>query len=214
VQDATGGPLTIRRIRADEGRLLRSLRLRSLEEAPEAFGQTLDEALARPDDEWVAQARQAAEGDRRAWFIAELAVDADRSNGRGGAGVAGDDLVSVVGSARTGSGGAAPRPIGLVLGRRRPPDTALVFSMWVDPQVRRRGIGAQLIDAVDAWGRDWGATSTLLWVFAANEPAIRFYQRIGFQVEVAGQDAETGAPYGAFAMRRLLAPPPSAERAR
>jgi GNAT superfamily N-acetyltransferase len=105
-------------------------------------------------------------------------------------------------------------PVGLVLGRRRPPDTVLVFSMWVEPAVRRRGVGAQLIDGIDEWARAWGATSTLLWVFAANEPAIRFYQRIGFIIEATGPDAETGIPYGAFAMRRLLAERSNAPSAR
>jgi hypothetical protein len=37
----TGGTVKIRRIRADEGMVLRELRLRSLANAPEAFGQPL-----------------------------------------------------------------------------------------------------------------------------------------------------------------------------
>jgi GNAT superfamily N-acetyltransferase len=201
VHDATGDALTIRRIRGDEGPLLRTLRLRSLAEAPEAFGQTLEEAIGRPDDEWAAQARQAAEGDRRAWFIAELPLD--RSDGRGSVELGGEAPGGRVGARSPLDPDVGDRtPVGLVLGRRRPPDTALVFSMWVDPRVRRRGIGALLIDAIDDWAERWGAASTLLWVFAANEPAIRFYQRIGFEVETTGPEADAGVPYGAFAMRR------------
>jgi ribosomal protein S18 acetylase RimI-like enzyme len=47
----------------------------------------------------------------------------------------------------------------------------------------------------------------VLWVLAANEPAMRFYDRIGFTVLSAGPDAESGRAYGAFAMERASAQP-------
>jgi GNAT superfamily N-acetyltransferase len=69
-----GGRLgvTIERLRADEGPLLRELRLAALADSPTAFGQRLDEAAAQADDEWQTSARAASSGDRRAWFIARL----------------------------------------------------------------------------------------------------------------------------------------------
>jgi GNAT superfamily N-acetyltransferase len=163
----------VRRIRPGDGQLLRSLRLRALSDAPEAFGQTVEDAAARPPDEWDAAARAAAEGERRAWLVAE------------------DD------------GG---RSIGLVLGRRRPPDTLMVFSMWVDPTVRRGGVGRALVDAISEWGASWGARRLVLWVYAGNEPAIRFYRSLGLEVEPEGDDAVSGAGYGALAMSRAIAP--------
>jgi RimJ/RimL family protein N-acetyltransferase len=42
----------------------------------------------------------------------------------------------------------------------------------------------------------------VLWVFAANEPAIRFYERLGFAVELEGDDSASGRAYGALAMSR------------
>jgi GNAT superfamily N-acetyltransferase len=60
----------IRRIRADEWQILRELRLRSLADAPEAFGQTYANALAIADAEWQQNAKQAAQGEGRAWLIA------------------------------------------------------------------------------------------------------------------------------------------------
>jgi GNAT superfamily N-acetyltransferase len=60
----------VRRIRADEGALLRELRLRSLADAPDAFGQRLEDAAAQPDAEWAQVARASAEGDQRAWYLA------------------------------------------------------------------------------------------------------------------------------------------------
>jgi GNAT superfamily N-acetyltransferase len=163
--------VTLRRIGPDDGELLRDLRLRSLADAPGAFGQSVSEASMRGEADWQQQARQASAGDRRAWYLAE-------TDGRA---------------------------TGLVQGRRRPPDDLLVFSMWVDPQVRRAGVGRRLIETVEAWGREWGATRTVLWVFGSNEPAIRFYRSLGFEVLGDGEDADSGRNFGALAMARSIA---------
>jgi len=62
--------MDVRRIKADEWSLLRELRLRSLLDAPEAFGQRYENAAAEPETEWRSAARASAAGDRRAWFVA------------------------------------------------------------------------------------------------------------------------------------------------
>ena len=67
----TSEPLTIRRIAAGDGPLLRELRLRSLEDSPAAFGQLPEEAMARPDVDWRRRALQASRGDHRTWLFAE-----------------------------------------------------------------------------------------------------------------------------------------------
>ena len=162
----------VRRIQEDEAGLLRGLRLRSLADAPEAFGQTVDEAAARVDEEWRQQARAAASGDRRAWFLAET--------------------------------GAPARAIGLLNGRRRPPDEVMLFSMWVEPESRRLGVGRELIEALEGWARAWGARRSVLWVFAGNEPALRFYERLGFSLQDDTPDAAIGRSYGALAMSRPM----------
>jgi GNAT superfamily N-acetyltransferase len=64
------GDITIRRIRPSEGPLLRELRLRSLEDSPEAFGQSVAEATATRRAEWHRRALQSCRGDQRAWFFA------------------------------------------------------------------------------------------------------------------------------------------------
>jgi RimJ/RimL family protein N-acetyltransferase len=166
----------VRRIRDEDAGLLRELRLRSLTDAPEAFGQTAEEASARADEEWRQQVRAAATGDRRAWYVAET--------------------------------GSPARAIGLVNGRRRPPDDLMVFSMWVEPESRRVGVGRDLLGALDDWASAWGAKRTILWVFAGNEQAIRFYQRLGFAVQAGTPDAEIGRSYGALAMSRSTGRPP------
>jgi GNAT superfamily N-acetyltransferase len=64
------GDITIRRIRPGEGPLLRELRLRSLADSPESFGQTVAEATATRLVEWHRRALQSCRGDQRAWLFA------------------------------------------------------------------------------------------------------------------------------------------------
>ncbi len=165
--------LSIRRIQLTDGALLRDLRLRSIADAPSAFGQPLAEAQAQPSSEWRLSARRAAHGDDRIWLIA---ADLDK-------------------------------PVGLVQGRRRQPETLLLFSMWVDPMARRSGVGRRLIAALETWARGWGAQQTVLWVMAGNSAAIGFYRNLGFIPIARGQDAESGARFGAIAMRRSIDSP-------
>ena len=150
--------------------VLRNLRLRSLADAPVAFGQPIDEAKDRPDTEWQRTARQSSHGDNRTWLLAEA-----------------DDGY-----------------VGLLQGRKRRPATLLLFSMWVDPSVRRLGVGSLLIEALEDWGRGWDARDTILWVFGGNLQAIEFYRDLGFEPVRHGEDAESGARFGALAMRRVV----------
>ena len=50
------GAYLVRRLRPDEWRDLRALRLRALEDAPDAFGATLAEEAAEPDLTWQERA--------------------------------------------------------------------------------------------------------------------------------------------------------------
>jgi ribosomal protein S18 acetylase RimI-like enzyme len=164
--------LIIRRISAVDGSLLRELRMSSLADAPDAFGQTVGQIRSRPSTDWRQAARQAAQGPGRSWFIAEADGEA----------------------------------VGIVQGRRRPPGTLLVFSMWVDERYRRRGIGRTLIERAESWGGEWVARETILWVLQANASAIEFYRDLGFEVVSTGEDAVNGARFEALALRRTIDP--------
>jgi ribosomal protein S18 acetylase RimI-like enzyme len=76
--------------------------------------------------------------------------------------------------------------------------------MWVDPAARRMGVGGSLIEALEAWARGWDGSETILWVYGGNAAAIDFYRDLGFEIMSDGQDAESGARFGALAMRRPL----------
>ncbi|MGD9890381.1 MAG: N-acetyltransferase family protein [Dehalococcoidia bacterium] len=66
-----GDALRVRRVRADEGFVLRSLRLRALADSPMAFGTTLAEEQLRPDSSWHERAATGAAGQDRVTFIIE-----------------------------------------------------------------------------------------------------------------------------------------------
>ncbi|HTU24584.1 MAG TPA: GNAT family N-acetyltransferase [Pirellulales bacterium] len=125
----------------DEGRL-RAVRLRALEDAPDAFGTTFDEAGTQPLAAWRRQLEQSAT------FVA-TAGDCDVGIARG---AADDDL----------------------------DDTAWLLSMWVAPEMRRRGIAAALVDTVIAWARTEGFRRLVLDVAETNEAALVLYAAKGF----------------------------------
>ncbi|MCY3682906.1 MAG: GNAT family N-acetyltransferase [Gemmatimonadetes bacterium] len=60
----------VARIRSDQWRILRDVRLRALEDAPYAFGTTLSEGEQRTDRDWQDMARDHANLSDRAYFMA------------------------------------------------------------------------------------------------------------------------------------------------
>jgi ribosomal protein S18 acetylase RimI-like enzyme len=60
------------------------------------------------------------------------------------------------------------------------PTRAQLISMWTAPAHRRQGVGRMLVEGVVAWARARGARTLLLMVTSINEPAMRFYERLGF----------------------------------
>ena len=61
--------LTVRRITADQGAILRELRAASLRDAPDAFDETLEEALSESEETFDAAAQRHADSDHSASFI-------------------------------------------------------------------------------------------------------------------------------------------------
>jgi GNAT superfamily N-acetyltransferase len=143
-------PPAIRTLHPDDWPVYRDLRLAALAESPQAFGSTLAEEAARPDDAWAARLAAPALGDyRHAWpFCAEL----DGTP----AGLAWVKL-------------DAPDAAG-----------ASLYQVWVAPHARGRGVGAALLDAAIAWARVRRATALHLGVTAGGGAAARLYRRAGF----------------------------------
>jgi GNAT superfamily N-acetyltransferase len=60
------------------------------------------------------------------------------------------------------------------------PGVAELISMWVSPAARGRGVGGQLIAAVEQWARQAGAGVLRLCVYEGNASARALYLRAGF----------------------------------
>lgn len=80
-------------------------------------------------------------------------------------------------------GRCAGRDAGLVVTApwRGRPGCAGLFSMWVEPQARGRGLGGLLVDAVVGHARDQGLERIVLEVTDGNEAAERLYAAKGFE---------------------------------
>ena len=63
--------VVIRRIRPDEGRALRAIRLRAIGDAPEAFAVSLAETRAETDEGWSVWATLSSAGDTHVMCVAE-----------------------------------------------------------------------------------------------------------------------------------------------
>lgn len=58
---------------------------------------------------------------------------------------------------------------------------ALIEDMVVNSGFKGRGIGRQLMDAIEQWARDHGATRLQLLADRDNQPALAFYKRLAWQ---------------------------------
>ena len=57
---------------------------------------------------------------------------------------------------------------------------ARIVSLVVDAQVRRRGVGARLVEFADEWARERGAYGLMLNTNVRREEAHLFYESMGF----------------------------------
>jgi ribosomal protein S18 acetylase RimI-like enzyme len=133
--------------------VFRDVRLRALSDAPLSFSSTFAKESELSDAEWIKRTERWTSED------AILYLAMDDADGRRACGV-------VACYAEEGAGG--PR--------------GHVISMWVDPRYRRAGVGKLLIDALRSWSQSRGLRELKLMVTSANQGAIEFYRRIGFQM--------------------------------
>ncbi|MEO1208133.1 MAG: GNAT family N-acetyltransferase [Cyanobacteria bacterium J06638_20] len=73
--------------------------------------------------------------------------------------------------------------IGTAIDQVRGDRHANVFLLYVAPEHRRRGIASVLMHTAEAWAKERGDRQITLQVFEFNEPAIRLYEKLGYQVQ-------------------------------
>jgi ribosomal-protein-alanine N-acetyltransferase len=64
---------------------------------------------------------------------------------------------------------------------RKIADEIEILNFAVSPELRRRGIGAMLLQEALAWAKTFEATHAILEVRASNAAALRFYEHRNFQ---------------------------------
>jgi len=155
----------VRRLGAEEWREVRELRLRALADAPDAFWQTLADARARPESDWVARASVWAAAPTQAMLVAEP--------GDGGplVGMAGVEPYDAEVEVDRGTG----EPAGPV-----PRLVTDVWGVWADPALRGTGVGAALLEACVDWSRERGAAEVVLWCLDRKRDTLAWYGRRGF----------------------------------
>jgi len=146
----------MRTVQEKDGSLLRDVHLRMYADAPDAFSESVALADAMTDEQWNYRARQLSKPGEAVAFVAMEAAEAVGF------------IAGFVGRWRDG----AMRP------DRR--DTVTLAKAWIDPRCRGRGLGRKLAEAVEAWAREQGAVTLEAQVTETNEPAARFYSRLGF----------------------------------
>ena len=92
----------------------------------------------------------------------------------------------------------AGRPVGMVAAYQESAETAYVYSLWLDPGARGRGLSRPLVDAALDWARRCGARTATLRMVADNAAARAVYESLGFT------EVPTGDAAGEVVMRLTL----------
>ncbi|MEW1833664.1 GNAT family N-acetyltransferase [Microbacterium sp. NPDC079995] len=162
----------IRRVRLQEWREVRDLRLRALRDpaAPIAFLSTVEEALGQDDAFWQQRTADAAMGEGAAQFVAVVA-----NRWVGSVTV----LLRAAGETDT-------------LGRRVDVPQADLVGVFVDADHRGRGVIDALVDVASAWAEAAGVNGLTLDVHADNARARAAYARLGFAPTGLETEVEVG----------------------
>jgi len=82
-------------------------------------------------------------------------------------------------------------PIGLIGAQRETADTVYLYSLWLEPRARGRGVGRALVAAAVDWARHERARSVTLRVNTDNAAARVVYEGLGFRITAAESPVRT-----------------------
>jgi GNAT superfamily N-acetyltransferase len=73
------------------------------------------------------------------------------------------------------------RNVGLAKLNVQSDDGLHLEALWVDPNERRRGVGTQLVSALEDIAATTGVRQLKLWIFTENDSARQFYRHISYR---------------------------------
>lgn len=84
------------------------------------------------------------------------------------------------------------RMVGLVGAQRDPTGTVYLYSLWLEPAARRRGLAHDLLTEAVSWARAGNAHAVTLRVDTGNAPALAVYEALGFTVDASARPSRNG----------------------
>jgi len=170
------GPVLLRAGTEENAAAYRELRLEALRNHPEVYSSDYETALGRPMTFWVDRLRAGGTGNVAQMYFAQH----------------GPDLVGMCGIYRED----APRTR----------HSATVVSLYLRPAWRGMGIASGLVTMCLDWAREHEVRIVKLAVITANAPAVRLYERCGFQTYGTEPQAlyHNGTYYDELLMARLM----------
>lgn len=69
-----------------------------------------------------------------------------------------------------------------------------ILMLYVKPDHRRQGIGSALMDWAERWAKKRGDRAIGLHVFITNQPAVNFYEKLGYFPQTMGMLKPLSAP--------------------
>jgi GNAT superfamily N-acetyltransferase len=141
----------VRRIKADEWRQYRELRLEALSDSPLAFVERHAESLVKPDEFWQARVECAATGTASCLYVA----------GR--------------------DGGFVAKASAFIETDVTDHVSGHVVGVYTTPRLRGHGVSETVVSAVIQWAMEEAHANRIrLFVTQGNDRAAAFYRRLGF----------------------------------
>lgn len=84
------------------------------------------------------------------------------------------------------------RPVGLIGAQLENAETVYLYSLWLDPVARGRGLARPLLAAAVEWARDRRVRTVTLRVAADNAVARGVYESAGFTLNPAESQSDSG----------------------
>lgn len=149
---AQEGSLTIIKLSPDEWKTYKDLRLRSLQEYPEAFGGSYEEEVCYPDNQWKNYLQDSLRPDGTVFLFARL-----------------DNKVVGMAGAR-------------IKKTLKNHHSATIFSVYVAPEARNRKIASRLLETILEELKNRSIVKANLIVNVQQKAAFKLYRRMGFHV--------------------------------